>query len=116
MGQGIAAANVKRDMPVAMADAVPEALARGVQKMLEEVAYNKQTKGPDRATGGEIAPLVNGTTADVELAACDLVIEAIVENPEVKQQLFARLEPLLRDDAILARTRRRFRSRNWPKA
>ena len=33
--------------------------------------------------------LLNATTADTELAACDLVIEAIVENPEVKKQLYA---------------------------
>ncbi len=30
------------------------------------------------------------------------MIEAVVENPEVKKQIFARLEPQLREDAILA--------------
>ena len=47
-------------------------------------------------------PLLNATTTDAELAACDLVIEAVVENPEVKRQVFARLEPQLHEDAILA--------------
>ena len=45
MGQGIAAANVKRDIPVALMDADQAALARGVQGVLNEVAYNKQLKG-----------------------------------------------------------------------
>ena len=63
-----------------------KALAGGVQKILEEVSYNKQTKGPDPQRAVKYAALLNATTTDAELAACDLVIEAIVENPEVKRQ------------------------------
>ena len=102
MGQGIAAANVKRGIPVAILDSSPEALARGVQGVLSEVAYNKQIKGPDVKRAVELAPLVNGTLSDVELCHSDLIVEAIVENRDAKQLLFARLEPLMRDDAILA--------------
>ncbi len=102
MGQGIAAANLRRDVPVAMTDAIPKALATAVQKILEEVSYNRQTKGPDPKRAVKYAALLNATTTDAELAACDLVIEAVVENPDVKRQVFARLEPQLRDDAILA--------------
>ncbi|HZZ27872.1 MAG TPA: 3-hydroxyacyl-CoA dehydrogenase NAD-binding domain-containing protein [Pirellulales bacterium] len=102
MGQGIAAANLKRDLPVTMTDAVPQALGVGVQKILEEVSYNKQTKGSDPQRAFKYAALLHATTTDAELAHADLVIEAVVENPEVKRQVFARLEPLLRDDAILA--------------
>ena len=35
----------------------------------------------------ELAPLVNGTFSDIELAQADLIIEAIIEKPEVKQRL-----------------------------
>ena len=49
----------------------------------------------------ELAPLVNGTLSDVELCHADIVVEAIVEKRDAKQQLFARLEPLMGDDAIL---------------
>ncbi len=101
MGQGIAAANVKRGIPVAIMDSSREALARGVQGVLSEVAYNKQLKGPDVNRAVELAPLVNGTLSDVELCHSDLIVEAIIEKREAKQQLFARLEPLMRDDAIL---------------
>ncbi|PMR68431.1 3-hydroxyacyl-CoA dehydrogenase [Halomonas heilongjiangensis] len=37
-----------------------------------------------------------------DLAGCDVVVEAIVENLEAKQDLFARLEAVLGDDAVLA--------------
>src|SRR3954469_10181828 len=101
MGQGIAAANVKRGIPVALMDSDQAALARGVQGVLNEVAYNKQLKGPDVKRAVELAPLVNGTFSDIELSHSDLIVEAIIEKPEAKQHLFARLEPLLKDDTIL---------------
>ncbi len=102
MGQGIAAANVKRGIPVAVMDANQEALARGIKGVLNEVAYNKQIKGPDVQRAVDLAPLVNGTLSDIELCHSDIVVEAIIENREAKRHLFARLEPLMRDDAVLA--------------
>jgi 3-hydroxyacyl-CoA dehydrogenase/enoyl-CoA hydratase/3-hydroxybutyryl-CoA epimerase/3-hydroxyacyl-CoA dehydrogenase/enoyl-CoA hydratase/3-hydroxybutyryl-CoA epimerase/enoyl-CoA isomerase len=101
MGQGIAAANVKRGIPAAVMDANQQALMRGVQGVLNEVAYNKQTKALDARRAIDLAPLVNGTLSDIELCHSDIVIEAIVEQPEPKQHLFGRIEPLMRDDAIL---------------
>jgi 3-hydroxyacyl-CoA dehydrogenase/enoyl-CoA hydratase/3-hydroxybutyryl-CoA epimerase/3-hydroxyacyl-CoA dehydrogenase/enoyl-CoA hydratase/3-hydroxybutyryl-CoA epimerase/enoyl-CoA isomerase len=101
MGQGIAAANVKRGIPVAVMEANPQLLMRGVQGVLNEVSYNKQTKGPDAKRAIELAPLVNGTMSDIELCHADIVVEAIIEQPEPKKHLFGRIEPLMRDDAIL---------------
>ncbi len=101
MGQGIAAANIKRGIPVALGDVSAEAVGRGVQGVLSEASYNRETKGPDAARTLELAPLINGTTSDAELAHADLVIEAIYENAEAKQALYERLEPLLAAHAVL---------------
>lgn len=102
MGQGIAAANIKRRLPVALADVSAEVLQRGVGGVLEEVSYNKATKGPDARRAVEFAPLLNADTAQNEIAACDLVVEAVVENPAVKQEVLSKLEPRLKETAILA--------------
>ena len=102
MGAGIAAANVKRKIPLTMSDANEEALSIGVSGVLEEVSYNKESKSADVERAVEFAPLINGTTSDVEIAQCDVVIEAVVENLEVKKSIFARLEPQLSETAILA--------------
>ncbi len=102
MGSSIAAVAVKASLPVAISDTSAESLARGVEHLLEEVAYNKQTKGLDAAKAIKFAPLVNATQTDSEMAGCDLVLEAIVENVDIKQQLYARVEPLLGKEAILA--------------
>jgi 3-hydroxyacyl-CoA dehydrogenase/enoyl-CoA hydratase/3-hydroxybutyryl-CoA epimerase/3-hydroxyacyl-CoA dehydrogenase/enoyl-CoA hydratase/3-hydroxybutyryl-CoA epimerase/enoyl-CoA isomerase len=101
MGQGIAAANVRRGIPVAMLDTNEAALVRGMQNVLNEVAFNKQLKGPDVKRAVELAPLVNSTTSDIELSHSDLIVEVIVENREAKKHLYARLEPLLQEDTIL---------------
>lgn len=102
MGSGIAAASIKRRLAVTITDAMPAALATGVEKALEEAAYNKAIKGIDPARMLELAPQLNATSLDAEFADCDLVIEAIVENPQAKKQLYQRLEPVLRSEAILA--------------
>jgi len=102
MGQGIAAANVKRKIPVVIADASSDALTTGVQKVLEEVSYNRALKGPDAERAIAFAPFIRGTATDAELAGSDLVIEAVIENPQVKKELFARLEPQLGAQTILA--------------
>ncbi len=102
MGQGIAVACIKRGLPVNMSDAAAEALAGASQSVLTEAAYNKALKGPDVQKMPGLAALFNATTSDDELARVDLLIEAIVENMEVKRGVYKRLEPKLRDDAILA--------------
>jgi 3-hydroxybutyryl-CoA dehydrogenase len=43
------------------------------------------------------------TTTDLaDLAGCDVVIEAIVEDPEAKREIFRALEQVVGDDAVLA--------------
>jgi 3-hydroxyacyl-CoA dehydrogenase/enoyl-CoA hydratase/carnithine racemase len=102
MGSGIAAAALKSELQVAITDANADALARGAKLVLEEAAYNRKTKGPELAKTLKLAPLLSMTHREEEIAACDLVIEAIIEKEEAKKQLYARLEPQLRADAILA--------------
>jgi len=102
MGQGIAVACIKRGLPVNMSDAAVDALAGAASSVLTEAAYNKALKGPDVQKMAGLAGLFNATTSDDELARVDLLIEAIVENPDVKRGVYKRLEPKLRDDALLA--------------
>ena len=101
MGQGIAAANVKRGVPTLLSDARPETLAAGVSGVVRETAYNKQTKQTDANRAIEMAALVSSSTVDTELASTDVVIEAIYEDAQAKQKLFAALEPHAGDNTIL---------------
>ncbi len=49
-----------------------------------------------------LASLVSGATTYDGFADCDLVLEAVFEELEVKQQVFAELEEVVSDDCILA--------------
>ena len=101
MGQGIAAANIKRLIPVALGDTSAETVARGVQGVITEVSYNKETRKPDAQKALDFLPLLNGTQNNDEIAAADIVIEAIYENADAKRALYANLEPQLAEHAIL---------------
>lgn len=102
MGSGIAGATLKGEVPIALTDANAQALARGAKQVLEEASYNRKTKGPDLQKMLKLAPLLSVTHREEEIAACDLVVEAIVEKDDAKKELYARLEPQLRPEAILA--------------
>ncbi len=45
---------------------------------------------------------IKGTLKAEDLAASDIVIEAIIENVEEKKKMFARLDQLVQRDAIFA--------------
>jgi 3-hydroxyacyl-CoA dehydrogenase len=49
----------------------------------------------------ELGSLIRGTVDKREYADCDVVIEAVFEELNVKRAVFAELEPLLRTDALL---------------
>jgi 3-hydroxyacyl-CoA dehydrogenase/enoyl-CoA hydratase/carnithine racemase len=102
MGAGIAAATLKASVPVQLTDANTEALTRGARQVIEEAAYDRKMKGPDPAKALALAPLLPATPRASDLARADLVIEAIVEKEDAKRALYAELEPLLGEHAILA--------------
>jgi 3-hydroxyacyl-CoA dehydrogenase/enoyl-CoA hydratase/3-hydroxybutyryl-CoA epimerase/3-hydroxyacyl-CoA dehydrogenase/enoyl-CoA hydratase/3-hydroxybutyryl-CoA epimerase/enoyl-CoA isomerase len=102
MGQGIAAANVKRGVRVLLSDNRPDALAAGIEGVIREASYDKATKGVSADLAIERAALISGVNGSVGLSEADVVIEAVVENAEVKRKLFAEIEPTLSDSAILA--------------
>lgn len=101
MGQGIAAANLKRGVSVLLSDAREEALAAGVSGAVREASYNKQIKGPDVEKAIELASRITAATEPQSLATADVVIEAIYEDAGAKRKLFAELEPHAGDETIL---------------
>jgi 3-hydroxyacyl-CoA dehydrogenase/enoyl-CoA hydratase/3-hydroxybutyryl-CoA epimerase/3-hydroxyacyl-CoA dehydrogenase/enoyl-CoA hydratase/3-hydroxybutyryl-CoA epimerase/enoyl-CoA isomerase len=101
MGSGIAAANLKQEIPVAIHDAVAEALVKGARNAVEEASFDKKLKGPDPQKAIQFSALLSINPRLEPLADCDLVVEAVVENIDVKRRLFTALEPRLRPEAIL---------------
>ena len=80
----------------------PRPLAKGQRAVLEEVAYDRKKRGPDPEKLAKALPMLTSTQNDCDLATCDVVIEAVVENADVKRKIFQRIEAELKADAILA--------------
>jgi 3-hydroxybutyryl-CoA dehydrogenase len=102
MGAGIAQVAAVAGWTVELKD-VDEATARaaidGIQTRLDRQVEKGRMSEADRAAAGE--RLLAATTAEC-LAGCDLVIEAIVEDLDVKAKVLSSIVPGLRDDAVIA--------------
>ncbi|HKW11685.1 MAG TPA: 3-hydroxyacyl-CoA dehydrogenase NAD-binding domain-containing protein, partial [Gemmatimonadaceae bacterium] len=103
MGSGIAALAASAGLPVVLLDVPgPEADKNSVVRQGLERAKKARPAAfmdPNRASLIRI-----GNTADdlSLLSECDLIIEAIIEQVTPKRDLYARLEPMLRGDVIVA--------------
>jgi 3-hydroxyacyl-CoA dehydrogenase len=102
MGSGIAICFADAGIPVTLIDVNPEALARG-QKTIAKVYEGRWAKG--RLTAEQLTAVQALITpaGDLQAAAgADIVVEAVFENLELKQNIFRQLDGLMRDGAILA--------------
>ena len=102
MGAGIAQVAIEAGFEVAGREVTAELGERAAERIghfLTRKVEKGQLKQSDRDAAA--ARLETATELDA-LADCDLVIEAIVEELDAKQALFAELERLCRPDAVLA--------------
>ena len=89
-------------VPVVLADIDQSRVDQGLA-WIREQANSLQSKG--RLSAEDAARLINSVTGSVAksaLSAADLVIEAIFENLDVKTSMLTELEPLLREDCVIA--------------
>ncbi len=102
MGSGIAQVAAAAGCEVWISDNFPEALQRGL-KQIRDNLYALVSKGRiDAAKAESTIGRIHAAASLDDLADCDLIIEAIVENMEAKSLLFKSLEAIVRTDAILA--------------
>jgi 3-hydroxybutyryl-CoA dehydrogenase len=102
MGSGIAQVAAVNGWDVVLRDVTDEALDRArvaVEKSTAKLVAKGSLADSDRDTAlGRIT-----TTTDLAAAAdADLVVEAVFEQVEVKREVFAELDRICREDAVLA--------------
>jgi 3-hydroxyacyl-CoA dehydrogenase / enoyl-CoA hydratase / 3-hydroxybutyryl-CoA epimerase len=102
MGAGIAYELARAGVEVLLKDVTVEAAAKGKgysEKLVAKaVGRGRSSQAEAEALLARITP-----TADVvDLAGCDLVIEAVFESVELKKAVFGDTEPVLAPDALLA--------------
>ncbi|MGE5640145.1 MAG: 3-hydroxyacyl-CoA dehydrogenase NAD-binding domain-containing protein [Clostridia bacterium] len=102
MGGGIAMSLANAGIPVTIVDTTQEALDRGLAKIKGNysatVSKGRLTQGDMDKRMGLIHPTLNlGQIADA-----DIVIEAVFERMDVKQDMFRKLDGVVQQGAILA--------------
>lgn len=102
MGGGIAITTALKGVPVRMKDIHLEALDQGMAEARKQLA--RQVKS-GRLTEKRAAELLSTITPQLDstgLEQVDLVIEAIIENLDIKRKVLKDLEPQLNANAIIA--------------
>ncbi|GAB3383098.1 3-hydroxyacyl-CoA dehydrogenase NAD-binding domain-containing protein [Lysobacter fragariae] len=97
MGGDIAAWSAYRGFDVTLNDREQRFIDAALTRSSE--LFAKKVK--DEAKRGTVAARLKGDLTGDGAASADLVIEAIIENPEAKRELYATVEPRMKSDALL---------------
>src|ERR1700735_4308702 len=106
MGSGIAQVCATAGFDVTVLEVDQKFLDKGfagIEKSLAKFAERPVEKGGITAQQKEaIRGRLKGTTNKAELADCDIIIEAIIENVEEKKKMYASLDGGVKKEAIFA--------------
>jgi 3-hydroxyacyl-CoA dehydrogenase/enoyl-CoA hydratase/3-hydroxybutyryl-CoA epimerase len=102
MGAGIAYVSAKAGMQVVLLDTELEGAERGkaYSEGLLDKAIQRGYSTQDKA--GALLNLIHPTTDYADLEGCELVIEAVFENREIKAEVTAKTEAVVPESAIFA--------------
>jgi 3-hydroxybutyryl-CoA dehydrogenase len=101
MGSGIAQVSATAGFDVTVLEVEQKFLDKGfagIEKSLAKFAE----KGTLKESPDAVRARLKGTTNQQDLADCDIVIEAIIENVAQKKQMFSALDAVVKKDAIFA--------------
>ncbi|MFV0384359.1 3-hydroxyacyl-CoA dehydrogenase NAD-binding domain-containing protein [Paracoccus sp. (in: a-proteobacteria)] len=102
MGAGIAYVSALAGIQVVLIDSTQESADRGKSYstgLLDKAISRKKSTEEKKA---QVLGLINATTDYAALADCDLIVEAVFEDPAVKAEVTARVEAVIPEDAIFA--------------
>lgn len=102
MGGGIAMCFADAGIPVTLVETTREALDRGLGLIRKNYEGMVARGRIDQATCDRRLGLIAPTLAMEDLASTDVVIEAAFENPDVKKEIFGRLDSVCKPGALLA--------------
>lgn len=100
MGQGIAYVSAKAGIEVVLKDVTLEGAQKGKaysEKLLDKAIARGRS---DEAGKAKLLNLITPTDSDSDLDGCDLVIEAVFENMELKHQLIRSTEQVLSENGV----------------
>lgn len=92
----------KLRVPVLITDIDQARVDKGIDYIYGEIDKMRERNRLSSDDANQLKALVSGTTDKSLYADCDWVIEAVFEELGVKQQVFAEIEPIISETAIIA--------------
>src|SRR5258706_5497441 len=102
MGGGIAYTSAVRGVPALMRDIRPEALQAGLAEADRLLAKQVESGRIKAEKAQSVRASIHAQLDYADFDRADVVVEAIVENLEIKKQVLTEVESLLREDATIA--------------
>ena len=102
MGAGIAHVSAMAGIEVVLIDAKQDAADRGKsysEGLLDKAISRKKATGEKKS---EVLARINATTDYAALDGCDLIVEAVFEDPQIKAEVTKKAEAVIGKDAIFA--------------
>lgn len=101
MGGGIAYQSASKGIPVVMKDINTDALDLGMNEAIKILGKGVKLGKLDAAKMAKVVASITPTLDYSAVKHADLVVEAVVENPKVKDAVLQEVESIISEDAIL---------------
>jgi 3-hydroxybutyryl-CoA dehydrogenase len=102
MGHGVAQICAQAGWDVVVREADQDALDKGIAKIEKQLARAVEKGKVEQADADAVRERITATLDYADLAECDLVIEAIVEDLDSKLEMWRELDGIVKDDAFFA--------------
>ncbi|MFY9397692.1 MAG: 3-hydroxyacyl-CoA dehydrogenase NAD-binding domain-containing protein [Desulfomonilia bacterium] len=102
MGGGIAQVASQAGYKVIVLEAADEFLKKGFSALEKRLAGAVEKGKMAQADSEAIRDRIQGTTSAADMAGCDFIIEAIIENLDLKCKLFSELDKICPEHTIFA--------------
>jgi 3-hydroxybutyryl-CoA dehydrogenase len=102
MGSGIAEVSARSGYRVIVLEINEELLQSGLNRIRNSLSKAVARGKASQEEADQTLARIQGTLDLTDLAGCDLVVEAAIENMALKKEIFAELDGLLAPHAILA--------------
>jgi 3-hydroxybutyryl-CoA dehydrogenase len=102
MGHGITQIAAQAGYDVVVREVSDEKLQAGLGKISKQLARSVEKGKLEQPAADEIRGRITGTTDYSELADCDLVIEAITEDLQLKLDMWSEVDAIVKDGAFFA--------------
>ncbi|QSG01779.1 3-hydroxyacyl-CoA dehydrogenase family protein [Natranaeroarchaeum sulfidigenes] len=102
MGSGIAQVAATAGYDVVLRDIDPDLVEEGLDRIDDSLGRLVNRGDMTEADAEAARDRIDGTTDLDDLGSCDIGIEAVVEDIEIKQDLFSSLDDLVDEDTYLA--------------